>query len=75
MIILPGLPCNCDGTFSPVCGVNGKTYPNSCLARCTSLQEQQYESGACASKDPCHHNPCPLNTKYASYASKLATRV
>ncbi len=26
-------PCNCHTHHVPVCGKNGKTYPNSCVAR------------------------------------------
>jgi len=29
---LPGLPCNCSNQYKPVCGVNGQTYPNFCVA-------------------------------------------
>lgn len=28
-----GLPCNCAPHHVPVCGSNGNTYPNSCLAK------------------------------------------
>lgn len=28
-----GLPCNCAPHHVPVCGTNGNTYPNSCLAK------------------------------------------
>lgn len=31
---LPEINCHCNSDYSPVCGYNGVTYQNSCLARC-----------------------------------------
>ena len=28
-----GLPCDCADQYVPVCGANGQTYPNECLAK------------------------------------------
>jgi len=53
-----GLPCNCAAHYSPVCGLNGQTYPNFCLARCSGLNASQADLGSCSAKDPCSPNPC-----------------
>lgn len=59
---LTGLSCDCPRTYSPVCGDNGKTYPNDCLAkRCGGLRQDQIRRGACKSSDPCRDNPCGNN--------------
>lgn len=39
------LNCSCDAVFNPVCGENGKTYNNACLARCAGIDN--YSAGAC----------------------------
>ncbi|XP_061411665.1 reversion-inducing cysteine-rich protein with Kazal motifs [Lethenteron reissneri] len=54
-----GLPCNCADQFVPVCAINGRTYPNACIARCTGLQDSEIEYGTCATRDPCSPSPCP----------------
>ncbi|XP_061194027.1 reversion-inducing cysteine-rich protein with Kazal motifs-like [Saccostrea echinata] len=56
---LTGLSCDCPHNYHPVCGDNGKTYPNSCLAkRCGGLRTDQIRQGACRLADPCRENPC-----------------
>ena len=32
-------PCRCSKLLRPVCGVNGETYSNSCLARCAGIRQ------------------------------------
>lgn len=44
--------CICPKIYAPVCGVDGKTYGNSCLAACAGVKVAY--QGAC--KEPCF---CP----------------
>lgn len=37
--------CSCITVYEPVCGCNGITYSNSCMAECSSIME--YEPGEC----------------------------
>ena len=37
--------CGCPQIFSPVCGVDGNTYPNACLAACAGVAVAS--TGAC----------------------------
>ncbi|SMD36758.1 Kazal-type serine protease inhibitor domain-containing protein [Reichenbachiella faecimaris] len=37
--------CTCSTNYDPVCGCNGITYGNSCMAECASITE--YEKGEC----------------------------
>ncbi|XP_073837300.1 reversion-inducing-cysteine-rich protein with kazal motifs [Musca autumnalis] len=47
------LPCNCPTHYVPVCGINGRTYPSLCIARCLGLQDSDLEYGACSVWNPC----------------------
>ncbi|XP_022238153.1 reversion-inducing cysteine-rich protein with Kazal motifs-like [Limulus polyphemus] len=58
-----GLPCSCPNHYVPVCGINGKTYPSACLARCAGLRDKQFDFGGCSSEDPCKPNPCHHHQK------------
>jgi len=40
-------PCICDLDYDPVCGVDGETYGNDCLAGCRNVDV------ACDSRCPC----------------------
>jgi Kazal-type serine protease inhibitor domain len=37
--------CVCYEIYKPVCGCNGKTYSNDCIARCQNIT--QFKEGAC----------------------------
>jgi hypothetical protein len=37
--------CVCYEIYKPVCGCNGKTYPNDCTARCQNIIK--FKEGAC----------------------------
>jgi hypothetical protein len=48
----------CPATFSPVCGVDGRTFQNSCFAACNGI--------AVASVGQCPVTPAPVSTPVAS---------
>jgi len=41
----PNANCVCTMDYNPVCGCNGKTYPNACSAECVGIKK--YTMGAC----------------------------
>ncbi|XP_054265987.1 reversion-inducing cysteine-rich protein with Kazal motifs [Macrosteles quadrilineatus] len=57
-VAFTSLPCNCPPHHVPVCGRNGRTYPSACLAKCSGLNDADFEFGSCEEKDPCASNPC-----------------
>ncbi|GFT06933.1 reversion-inducing cysteine-rich protein with Kazal motifs, partial [Nephila pilipes] len=58
MELIAGPLCTCSQYYSPVCGLNGKTYTNPCVARCAGLKESHFRPGSCSEMDPCKNNTC-----------------
>jgi len=42
--------CICTMQYEPVCGCDGKTYGNPCLASCAGVKS--FKKGACPEKNP-----------------------
>ncbi|XP_034244901.1 reversion-inducing cysteine-rich protein with Kazal motifs [Thrips palmi] len=63
-------PCGCPPHRVPVCGRNGRTYDNACLARCAGLAVEAVDDmapGPCPALDPCaataNATRCPANKR------------
>jgi len=55
------LPGGCKPYYSPVCGINGASYLNPCIARQFNMKESQLHYQACSSVDVCINSQCPDN--------------
>ena len=49
IFLLDGEECNCPKIMNRVCGKDGKTYWNACLAKCSNTDMKCY--GACPCKN------------------------
>ncbi|XP_026471182.1 reversion-inducing cysteine-rich protein with Kazal motifs-like [Ctenocephalides felis] len=55
------LPCDCPPHYVPVCGADGNTYANPCLAKCAGIGDGDVEFGPCGSRDACADHQCRSN--------------
>ncbi|XP_070209920.1 reversion-inducing cysteine-rich protein with Kazal motifs-like [Littorina saxatilis] len=56
---LSGSPRECTAQYKPVCGANGKTYPNNCFAKCGGIT-RLVSATSCSEYDPCQSSPCNI---------------
>ncbi|XP_077516029.1 reversion-inducing-cysteine-rich protein with kazal motifs [Amblyomma americanum] len=60
----PDTSCGCspdDDDEGEVCGADGRTHRNACLARCAGLAPGQWAPGPCHQADPCAGKQCPAH--------------
>jgi len=50
--------CTCHNAYRPVCALNGMTYPNTCLAKCSNISDAELSVGDCQSINPCDPDSC-----------------